>query len=86
MKDCLRQAVYIALRPLLNDTDVVAAPRGDWPAFPCATIIYDDLIEIQNCTIFVLHKGLFTSLQAFRKLNSSISPKNGSGFLRTKCS
>jgi hypothetical protein len=83
MKDCLWQAVYIALRPLLNDTDVATAPRGDWPAFPCATIIYNDLIEIQNCTILVLHQSLFTS---FPKLNSSIWPKNGSVFLRTKCS
>jgi hypothetical protein len=62
MKDRLWQAVYTALRPLLNDNDVVTAPRGDWPAFPCATILYDDLIEIKNCTILVLHKGLFTSL------------------------
>jgi hypothetical protein len=62
MKDPFWQAVHNALRPRLNNTDVVMAPRGDWPAFPCATILYDDLIEIKNCTILVLHKGLFTSL------------------------
>ena len=62
MKDSLWQAVYNALRPLLNNTDVVMAPRGDWPAFPGATILYGDLIEIKDCTILVLHKGLFTSL------------------------
>jgi hypothetical protein len=28
MKDRLWQAVYNGLRPLLNDTDVVTAPRG----------------------------------------------------------
>jgi hypothetical protein len=62
MKDRLWQAVYNRLRPLLNDTDVVAAPRGDWPAFPCATILYDDLINFKDCTILVLHKGQLTSL------------------------
>ena len=62
MKDSLWQAVYNALRPLLNNTDVVMAPRGDWPAFPGATILYGDLIEIKNCTVLVLHKGLFTGL------------------------
>jgi hypothetical protein len=41
---------------------VVVAPRGDWSAFPCAAILYDDLIELRSCTILVLHKGQFTSL------------------------
>ncbi|HMD64486.1 MAG TPA: hypothetical protein VKF83_11010 [Stellaceae bacterium] len=62
MKDHLWQAVYDALHPLLNDADVVAAPRGGWPAFPCAVIFYDDLIELEDCTILVLHKGQLTSL------------------------
>jgi hypothetical protein len=62
MKDRFWQAVYNSLCPLLNDADVVMAPRGDWPAFPCAAILYDDLIDLSNCTILVLHKGLFTSL------------------------
>lgn len=62
MKDRLWQAVYNALRPLLNNADVVAAPKGDWPAFPCAAILYDDLIELKDCTILVLHKGQLTSL------------------------
>ena len=62
MKDRLWQAAYNAIRPLLNVNDVVSAPRGDWPAFPCAAVLYDDLIELGSCTILVLHKGQFTSL------------------------
>jgi Sulfotransferase family len=62
MKDPLWQGVYTALLPLLDDTDIVMAPRGDWPAFPCAAILYDDLIDLKNCTILVLHKGQLTSL------------------------
>ena len=62
MKDPLWQAVYNTLLPLLNDADVVTAPRGDWPTFPCAAILYDDLIALKNCTILVLHKGQLTSL------------------------
>jgi hypothetical protein len=62
MKDRLWQAVYHALRPLLNDDDLVAAPRGDWPTFPCAAIFYDDLIDLEDCTVLVLHKGQLTSL------------------------
>jgi len=62
MKDRLWQAVYHALRPLLNDDDLVTAPRGDWPTFPCASILYDDLIDLEGCTVLVLHKGQLTSL------------------------
>jgi hypothetical protein len=62
MKDRLWQTVYDVLRPLLNDRDVVMAPRGDWPAFPGEAIFYDDLIEPDGCTVLVLHKGLLTSL------------------------
>src|SRR5205085_11992571 len=39
MKDRLWQAVYNTLRPLLNDADVVMAPTGDRPGFPCAAIL-----------------------------------------------
>jgi hypothetical protein len=62
MKDRLWQAVYDSLRPLLRDGDVVLAPCGDWPTFPCALILYRDLIDTKDCTVLVLHKGLFTSL------------------------
>jgi len=62
MKDPLWQAAYNAFCPLLNDTDVVAAPRGDWSKFPCAVVFYDDVIDLSDCTIFVLHKGLLTGL------------------------
>lgn len=57
MRDLLWQQVYDALRPLLNDTDIILAPRGDWPPFPCACTLYDDVIEIADCTVLVLHKG-----------------------------
>jgi len=63
MKDRLWQAVYYAIQPLLTDRDVVLAPRGDWPEFPGTTILYDDLIDLQGCTVLVLHKGLLTSLR-----------------------
>ena len=62
MKDPVWEAVYNAVRALLDDTDIVMAPRGDWPAFRCTTILYDDLIDLKNCTILVLHKGQLTSL------------------------
>ncbi|MBV9200419.1 MAG: sulfotransferase family 2 domain-containing protein [Alphaproteobacteria bacterium] len=62
MKDRLWQAAYNAFCPLLNKTDVVAAPRGDWPRLPCAVALYDDLIDLKDCTIFVLHKGQLTGL------------------------
>ena len=62
MKDRLWQAVYNALRPLLNDTDVVVAPRGDWPTFPCTAFFTTTVIELEGCTMLVLHKGQLTSL------------------------
>ena len=40
MKDSLWQAVYNGLRTLLNDADIVMAPRGDWLVFPCAAIFF----------------------------------------------
>src|SRR5262249_20172896 len=63
MKDRLWQAVYYAIQPLLNDRDVVLVPRGDWPELPGTTILYDDLIDLQGCTVLVLHKGLLTGLR-----------------------
>lgn len=63
MKDFLWQAVYDALRPLLNEADIVVAPRGDWPPFPCTCLPYDDVIEIGEGTVLVLHKGRLAGLQ-----------------------
>jgi hypothetical protein len=63
VKDHLWQAVYERLCPLLDHDDVVLAPRGDWPAFPCSCTLYDDLIEVREATVLVLHKGLLTGLQ-----------------------
>jgi hypothetical protein len=56
MKDSLWQAVYNGLRTFLNDADIVMA------AFPCAAIFYDEVIDLKDCTILVLHKSQFTSL------------------------
>jgi Sulfotransferase family len=63
MKDRLWQAVYKALRPLLSEADTVLAPRGDWPAFPCACTLYDAVIDIGDATVFVLHKGRLTGIR-----------------------
>jgi hypothetical protein len=62
MKDRLWRAVYDELLPLLTDRDVIAAPKGDWPAFRGTTILYDDQIELKGCTVLILHKGLLTGL------------------------
>ena len=62
MKDRLWQAVFNVLCPLLKHRDVVVAPCGDWPAFPCPLFLYRDVIETKDCTVLVLHKGLVTSL------------------------
>jgi Sulfotransferase family len=62
MKDRFWQTVYDVLRPLLNNTDVILAPRGAWPPFPCPTVLYDDEIEIGDCTLLVLHKAKLTSI------------------------
>jgi Sulfotransferase family len=62
MKDRYWQAVYDMLRPLLDDADVVLAPRGGWPAFSCPSVLYDDLIEIGDCTVLVLHKAKIVSM------------------------
>ena len=63
MKDRFWHAVHKALRPLLSETDVVLAPRGDWPPFPCASRFYDDLIDIADATILVLHKGRLAGIR-----------------------
>jgi hypothetical protein len=62
MRDQLWRAVYERLCPLLTAEDVVLAPRGDWPAFPCRSTLYDELIELGDVTVLVLHKGLLPSL------------------------
>jgi hypothetical protein len=62
MKDRFWQTVYDGLRPLVSETDLLLAPRGAWPAFPCHTVLYDDQIEIGDCTILVLHKARLTSI------------------------
>lgn len=63
MKDRFWHAVSKALRPLLSETDVVLAPRGDWPPFPCACAFYDDVIDIAEATVLVLHKGRLAGIR-----------------------
>ena len=63
MKDRFWHAVYKALRPLLSETDLVLAPRGDWPPFPCACTFYDDVIDIADATVLVLHKGRIAGIR-----------------------
>lgn len=62
MKDFLWRAVYDVLLPLLSEADVVLAPRGDWPPFPCTCTLYDDVIDLADATVLVLHKA---DLQAY---------------------
>ena len=62
MKDALWQAASDALHPLLKDTDIILAPRGDWPPFPCRFSFYNDLIEVNDATVLILHKGQLTGL------------------------
>jgi hypothetical protein len=48
MKDRFWHAVSKALRPLVSETDVVLAPRGDWPPFPRACAFYDEILDIAD--------------------------------------
>ncbi len=36
--------------------------QGRLAGIPCAAILYDDLIDLTECTILLLHKGRLTSL------------------------
>ena len=63
MKDRFWHAVFKALRPHLSETDVVVMPRGDWPPFPCACAFYDDVIDIADATVLVLHKGRLAGIR-----------------------
>ena len=63
MRDRRWQAVHNALCPLLLASDVVLVPRGDWPAFPCRCTLYEDVIDIGDVTVFVLHKGRLAGIR-----------------------
>jgi hypothetical protein len=63
MRDRLWQAVHDALCPLVQASDVVLAPRGDWLAFPCLCLHYEDVIDIGDVTVFVLHKGRMAGIR-----------------------
>ena len=71
MKDPLWHAVHHHLCPILDRGDVVLAPRGDWPCFPStSTRYYDDVIDIAEATVLVLHKGRLPGIpkQDLRKI------------------
>lgn len=57
MRDGLWRDVHEVVAPLLEPTDRVLAPRGDWAAWPCPIRFYDALIDLQDDTVLVLHKG-----------------------------
>jgi hypothetical protein len=64
MRDPLWQAVYHDLCPMLDRGDVVLAPRGDWPCFPCAgTLYYHNVIDLADATVLVLHKGRLAGMR-----------------------
>ena len=62
MKDRLWHEVDLNIRPLLRSDDVVLAPRGDWPPFPCTARFYEDWMEVDGSTVLVLHKGHITGM------------------------
>ena len=62
MKDRLWHEAYLALSPVLARDDVVLAPRGGWPPFPCTLRCYDDWIELGGAGVLVLHKGRMSGM------------------------
>jgi hypothetical protein len=62
VKDRFWHEVDLNVRPLLRSDDVVLAPHGDWPIFPCAARFYEDWMEIGDTTILILHKGHVTGM------------------------
>ncbi|MGH7028983.1 MAG: hypothetical protein ACREEZ_01005, partial [Stellaceae bacterium] len=62
MKDHRWEQVDQELRRFLRCDDTVLLPYGDWPELPCKSLFYDDIIEVGEATVFVLHKGRFGSI------------------------
>ena len=62
MKDHCWEQVYQELHRFLRRDDTVLLPSGDWPELPCESLFYNDIIDIGETTVFVLHKGRFGSI------------------------
>jgi hypothetical protein len=62
MMDYRWQEVYQALRHFIRLDDIVLMPFGDWPDLSCKVYFYDDIINIEDATVLVLHKGRFGSI------------------------
>ncbi|HEY3909202.1 MAG TPA: hypothetical protein VGM07_04855 [Stellaceae bacterium] len=62
MKDHRWEQVYRELSCFLRRGDTVLLPYGDWPELPCKSLFYDDIIDLGETTVLVLHKGRFGSI------------------------
>ncbi len=62
MKDHRWEQLHRELSRFLRDGDTVLLPYGDWPELPCKRVFYDDIIELGEATVLVLHKGRFGSI------------------------
>ncbi len=57
MRDRLWRDVHEVVAPLTTSADRVLAPRGEWAAWPCPVRFYDALIDLEDASVVVLHKG-----------------------------
>jgi hypothetical protein len=57
MLDPWWQAARDSLVQRLLPGDRLLVPRGDWGAFDCSVRYYDGVIDVDDATVFVLHKG-----------------------------
>lgn len=57
MRDRLWRDVHEVVAPMMTPADRVLAPRGKWAAWPCRVRFYDALIDLEDDTVVVLHKG-----------------------------
>ncbi len=62
MKDPSWEEVYRELCRVIRLDDILLLPYGDWPELSCRAIFYDDIIDVGDATVFVLHKGRFGSI------------------------
>lgn len=62
MKDKYWSDAWRAASTLLKPVDVVMAPVGDWPPFPCRVSFYAGPFALQDATVLFLHKGKMAAL------------------------
>jgi hypothetical protein len=53
---------YRAAAAILRPSDVLLAPSGSWPSFPCPARFYQGPFELGDATTLLLHKGRLASL------------------------